>query len=93
MKVDEQQYQSDDTAYYRIGNDSRNIEVEDRLRPGQALHHQGRGLQQDASPEVWRPEDEINLFEEDEELILTDLPFAFDNDFEEIRKENIRKVI
>ena len=47
---------------------------------------------QDGNIQDIEEDEEIKLFEGNEELVLTDIPYAFDCDFDEIRMENVRKV-
>ena len=92
MKDDKKDYQTDD---HRAQQPEFTIPVEDvqvqfyNLNVGD---NKGRsGGRQDATkyqdPVCYDP---IKLF--NEELALSDIPFAFDSDFDEMKIENVRKV-
>ena len=93
MKIDEMQLETDNTGGHSQRRDGGNLRS--HLQQGNLWHAAVDGnidgdLMEDGN--VPEEEEEIVLFEGNKELILTDIPYAFDCDFEEIRIKDVRTV-
>ena len=95
MRVDEmQQLESDNTGGHsqRPDGNSLRAHVQGNLWLAPVDGNIHGNIVEDGIDAQLDAEEDINLFEEDEKLKLTDVPFAFDSNFEEIRMDNVRRV-